>query len=47
MGDLHRIGGASLDNLRLKPRDAALAPPGISVILAPGPADAVREMRAG
>jgi hypothetical protein len=29
--DIHRIGGGSVENLRLKPREAALAVPGISV----------------
>lgn len=46
-GDIHRIGGASVENLRLKPREAALPVPGISVIKAPTPADAAGEMRTG
>jgi hypothetical protein len=29
---MHRIGGASVENLRPKPREATLHPPGISVI---------------
>lgn len=44
---IHRIGGASMDNLRLSARDAALDPPGISVIKAATPAGAAEEMRAG
>jgi hypothetical protein len=46
-GNIHRIGGASVDNLRLKPREAALDVPGVSVIKAPTPGDAAREMRTG
>lgn len=45
--DIHRIGGASIENLRLKPREATLNPPGISVIKAPTPGAAAQEMRAG
>ncbi len=45
--DIHRIGGASVENLRLKPREAGLAPPGISVIKSPSPGGAAEEMRAG
>ena len=44
-GDIHRIGGANVENLRLKPREAALDRPGISVIKAPTPAAAAQEMR--
>jgi hypothetical protein len=43
----HRIGGAGIENLRLKPKDAGLSPPGISVIQAPTPAAAAEEMRTG
>lgn len=46
-GDFHRIGGASVENLRLKPREATLDPPGLSVIKAPTPGAAAQEMRAG
>lgn len=46
-GDIHRIGGASIENLRLKPREAALDVPGISVIKAPTPGEAAGEMRTG
>ena len=45
--NVHRIGGANIENLRLTTRDAALRPPGISVIQAPTPAGAAEEMRAG
>jgi hypothetical protein len=46
-GNIHRIGGGSLENLRLKPPEAALDIPGISVIKAPTPGNAAREIRAG
>src|SRR2546421_9464700 len=42
---VHRIGGASLENLRLKPREQMLAPPGISVLLGGTPAEAAEQMR--
>ena len=45
--NIHRIGGASVENLRLKPREATLQVPGISVIKAPTPGVAAREMRTG
>jgi hypothetical protein len=45
--DIHRIGGASVENLRLKPREATLNPPGISVIRAPTPGAAAQEVRTG
>jgi hypothetical protein len=44
---IHRIGGATVENLRLKPREAALDPPGISVIKAATPGEAAQEMRTG
>ncbi len=44
--DIHRIGGASIENLQLKPKEAKLNPPGISVIKAPTPGDAATEVRA-
>ncbi len=44
---VHRIGGASVENLRLKPREATLPTPGISVISAATPFDAAEEMRTG
>ena len=46
-GEIHRIGGGTVDNLRLKPREAALDVPGISVIKAPTPGAAAREIRTG
>lgn len=45
-GDIHRIGGSSVDNLRLKPRDARLKPPGISVLKAATPAEAASQLGA-
>ena len=45
-GDVHRIGGASVENLRLKPKEAKLNPPGISVLKTPTPGEAAAEMRA-
>lgn len=44
--DIHRIGGANVDNLRLKPREAALEIPGISVLRAGSPQEAARQIRA-
>lgn len=44
---IHRIGGARVENLRLKPRETTLSPPGISVIKAPSPAAAAEEIRTG
>ena len=43
--DIHRIGGSKIENLRLKPREVALKPPGISVLKAPTPAEAAHQMR--
>lgn len=45
-GDIHRIGGAGVENLRLKPKEAKLNPPGISVLKAPTPGEAAAEVRA-
>src|SRR4051794_29089742 len=45
--DIHRIGGAGAENLRLKPREATLNPPGISVLKAPTPGAAAQEIRTG
>jgi len=45
VGNMHRIGGSSVENLRLKPREATLNPPGISLLHAPSPGDAARQMR--
>jgi hypothetical protein len=44
-GDLHRIGGGSVENLRLKPQEAALMPPGISLLQAPSPGEAARQIQ--
>lgn len=43
--DFHRIGGARVENLRLKSREATLDIPGISVIEAATPRAAAQEMR--
>lgn len=43
--DIHRIGGGNVENLRLKDREAQLSPPGISVLKATSPAEAVRQIR--
>jgi hypothetical protein len=45
-GDIHRIGGGSVANLRLKPKEAALEVPGISVLKADSPGIAARSIRA-
>lgn len=45
--NVHRIGGASVENLRLKPRESTLIPPGISVIKTPTPDEAAQEIRTG
>jgi hypothetical protein len=42
---IHRIGGVNVENLRLKPREEALTPPGISVLLGGTPAQAAKQMR--
>ena len=42
---MHRIGGSSVESLRLKPREATLNPPGISLLHAPSPGEAARQMR--
>ena len=44
-GTVHRFGGGSLDNLRLKAREAKLDPAGISVLVTLSPADAVRQLK--
>ena len=43
--DMHCIGGSSVENLRLKPREATLTPPGISLLHASSPQEAVRQIR--
>jgi hypothetical protein len=42
---VHRIGGGSAANLRLKPAEEALHPPGFSVLLGGTPAEAADQMR--
>jgi hypothetical protein len=42
---MHRIGGSSVDNLRLKSREVTLNPPGISLLRAPSPGEAARQIR--
>lgn len=44
-GDIHRIGGGTLENLRLKPAEATLEPPGISVLTCSSPKDAADQIR--
>jgi hypothetical protein len=46
MGDIHRIGGASVENLRLKTKEARLEPPGISVLKTSTPVQAAAEVMA-
>jgi len=43
--EIHRIGGASIENLRLKPREQTLRVPGISVLKAASPLEAARQVR--
>jgi hypothetical protein len=43
--DMHRIGGSNVENLRLKPSEATLNPPGISLLCAPSPREAARQIR--
>ena len=43
--NMHRIGGSSVENLRLKPREATLNPPGISLLHALSPQEAARQIR--
>jgi hypothetical protein len=45
-GGIHRIGGGTAENLRLKPAEAALEPPGISVTKNPTAGEAAAQMRA-
>jgi hypothetical protein len=44
VGDMYRIGESRVDNLRLKPREAILNPPGISLLRAPSPTEAARQI---
>ncbi|MCI0697781.1 hypothetical protein L0337_38010 [candidate division KSB1 bacterium] len=41
----HRIGGSSLDNLRLKPVETTLIPPGFSVLTDGTPREAAKQIR--
>ena len=43
--DMHRIGGSREENPHLKPREATLNPPGISLLHAPSPREAARQIR--
>jgi hypothetical protein len=42
---VHRVGGGGVKNLRLKPREEVLSPPGFSVLLGGTPAEAAEQMR--
>jgi hypothetical protein len=42
---IHRVGGGSVPNLGLKPVEASLAPPGISVLRGGSAAEAAEAMR--
>ena len=42
---IHRVGGNELENLQLKPAEAKLSPPGISVLKGGTPQDAAKQMR--
>jgi hypothetical protein len=42
---VHRVGGGGLANLRLKPKEEALKPPGFSVLLGGTAVEAARQMR--
>jgi len=42
---VHRIGGGGLMNLRLKPPEKSLVPPGFSVLLGGTPPEAAEQMR--
>src|SRR5439155_9976367 len=44
-GNIQRVGGGSVDNLRLKPKERELDPPGISVLKTDTPGDAADQMR--
>lgn len=46
LSKMHRLGGASLENLRLKPVEATLDPPGISVLKGATPAEVAAQVRA-
>jgi hypothetical protein len=42
---VHRIGGKEIANLRLKPREQTLQPPGISLLVGGTAAEAAEQMR--
>jgi hypothetical protein len=42
---IHRVGGSSVENLRLSPLDEKQIPPGISVLLGGTPQQAAAQMR--
>jgi hypothetical protein len=42
---VHQIGGRYIANLRLKPREEVLQPPGISLLAGGTPAEAAEQMR--
>jgi hypothetical protein len=43
--EFHRIGGGSIDNLRLQPKEQTLQPPGFSILKCDSPIDAARQMQ--
>jgi hypothetical protein len=43
--DIHRIGGGNVENLKLKPGEAQLRPPGISVLKSESPIDAAKQIK--
>lgn len=45
-GNIHRIGGGTVENLRLKPAEEKLTPPGISVLKFDTPGEAATAVRA-
>jgi len=45
LGDMHRIGGGGVENLRLKPQEAILTPPGISLLQSSSPGEAARQIQ--
>lgn len=44
-GNIHRIGGGTVENLRLKPAEEKLTPPGISVLIFDTPGEASEAIR--
>jgi hypothetical protein len=45
VGAIHRIGGGDVENLRMKPAEMKLNPPGISVLKGGLPSDAARQVK--